>query len=117
MATGTERASKNRLCALSDPIGAASRRGGFEFFSASDRRARFALGALVVLMLASLVWLVHPWFEASDDTHDAAIYVACAKSIVNGEGYAYLGVPFKIRPPGISFLIAPLIRRGMHGVK
>lgn len=74
-----------------------------------DARAWFAFGALVVLALVSLVWLVHPWYDAGDETNDASIYIACTKSILNGEGYAYLGMPFSIRPPGFSLLIAPIV--------
>jgi 4-amino-4-deoxy-L-arabinose transferase-like glycosyltransferase len=37
------------------------------------------------------------------------MYIACARAIVAGEGYAYLGQPFTIRPPGLSYLIAPVL--------
>lgn len=74
-----------------------------------DRSATLALGALVAIALASLLWLVHPWYEASDETNDASIYIACAKSMLAGDGCAYLGEPFTVRPPGFSALIAPVI--------
>lgn len=74
-----------------------------------DRRATRALVLLVVGCLVSLVWLVHPWYEAGDETNDAAIYIACARSLVVGHGYSYLGLPFTVRPPGLSALIAPLL--------
>ncbi len=74
-----------------------------------DRRATIALAALVAIALASLAWLVHPWYEASDETNDASIYIACAKSMLAGQGYAYLGEPFTVRPPGFAALIAPLL--------
>lgn len=64
------------------------------------------LAALVAAALASLFWLVHPWF---DPVNDAALYLLTAKSIAAGEGYTYLGQPFVIRPPGFSFLLAPLV--------
>lgn len=67
----------------------------------------FAL--LVVGMLAALPWLVTPWHPAMPGARDAAMYLACAKSLVAGEGYSYLGEPFVIRPPGMSLLVAPIV--------
>src|SRR5262245_56873643 len=71
------------------------------------RRAR-ALAGLVVLavVLGSLPWKVHPWYEL---TNDGALYLATARSLVEGQGYSYLGQPFRIRPPGFSCLIAPIL--------
>jgi len=71
------------------------------------RRAR-ALAGLVVLavVLGSLPWTVHPWYDL---TNDGAMYLATARSLVQGQGYSYLGEPFRIRPPGFSCLIAPVI--------
>jgi hypothetical protein len=74
-----------------------------------DRRASLALILLALGCLASLPWLVHPWFDADDQTNDAAIYVACARSLLAGEGTSYLGEPFTVRPPGLSWMIAPLL--------
>jgi hypothetical protein len=65
-----------------------------------------ALGFLILLLLGSLVWLVHPWYDA---TNDGSMYIGCARSILAGKGYAFLGEPFRIRPPGLSYLIAPVI--------
>lgn len=73
-----------------------------------DRRATYALAFVVLVALASLPWLVHGWFEASDETNDAAIYVASARALLAGEGYSYLGEPFTVRPPGMSVLLAGL---------
>src|SRR5215831_18804377 len=73
-----------------------------------DRPATLALVALLFVALSSLFWLVPPWYEAGDETNDASIYIACAKSMLAGEGYAYLGEPFTVRPPGFSALIALL---------
>lgn len=67
-------------------------------------RALFA--ALVLGMLASLPALIHPWY---DPRNDAAIYLLCTKSLLNGEGYAFLGEPYTVRPPGLSILLAPLV--------
>lgn len=74
----------------------------------SDAKGRggWWLAALVAACLATLPLLVHPWFAANDETNDAAMYVACARSILAGEGYSYLGAPFTIRPPGTSWLAA-----------
>jgi hypothetical protein len=60
----------------------------------------------VAAAAASLVWLVHPWFDA---VSDAALYVHTAKALAAGEGYTYLGAPFIARPPGFSVLLAPLV--------
>jgi 4-amino-4-deoxy-L-arabinose transferase-like glycosyltransferase len=60
-------------------------------------------------MLASLAFLVHPWYEATRETADASIYLLCAKSILAGKGYSVLGEPFTVRPPGFSLLLAPLL--------
>jgi hypothetical protein len=73
-----------------------------------DRRATIASIALVAVMLATLPWLVHGWFEATDETNDASIYVASARSLLAGDGYSYLGEPFTVRPPGMSLLLAAL---------
>lgn len=73
------------------------------------RRTWAALGLLVLLMLAALPWLVNPWHPAMPGARDAAMYLACAKSLVAGEGYSYLGQPFVIRPPGMSLLLAPIV--------
>lgn len=72
-------------------------------------RTTWVLVALVAAACASLAVFVHPYYEASETTNDASIYIACAKSLLAGEGYAYLGAPFTIRPPGFSLLIAPVI--------
>jgi 4-amino-4-deoxy-L-arabinose transferase-like glycosyltransferase len=75
---------------------------------ASGRRAwaRTAAWASVALVLAlSLFWSVHPWY---DPTNDGSMYIATARSLAAGEGYTFLGEPFRIRPPGFACLIAPL---------
>ncbi len=64
------------------------------------------MALFVAALLAGLVFLVHPWYDA---TNDGSVYIACARSILAGEGYAYLGEPFRVRPPGLAYLIAPLI--------
>jgi hypothetical protein len=37
------------------------------------------------------------------------MYIATARALLAGQGYSYLGVPFLIRPPGFSCLLAPLL--------
>lgn len=59
-----------------------------------------------VALLASLPLLVHPWFE---QVRDAAIYIGGARSLAHGDGYSYLGVPFVLRPPGLSTLLLPVV--------
>jgi hypothetical protein len=72
-------------------------------------RTTATLVVLVLAACASLAVLVHPWYEAVTETNDAAMYIACAKALLAGEGYAYLGELFTIRPPGFSVLIAPVL--------
>jgi hypothetical protein len=70
------------------------------------RAQKITLAALVVGLLAALPFSVHPWYEP---VNDASIYILTARSILAGEGYSYHGVPFIIRPPGFSLLIAPIL--------
>jgi 4-amino-4-deoxy-L-arabinose transferase-like glycosyltransferase len=49
---------------------------------------------------------VHPWYDL---TVDGSIYIVTARSIAAGEGYTYLGEPFRVRPPGFPALLAPLV--------
>ncbi len=70
------------------------------------RLARLVPWLPAVPLLASLFWLVHPWY---DPTNDGSMYIATARSLLAGEGYRYLGIPFLIRPPGFSCLIAPVL--------
>ena len=60
---------------------------------------------MALACLVSLVFWVHPWY---DPTNDGSMYIATARSLAAGEGYSYLGEPFRIRPPGFSLLLAPL---------
>ena len=69
----------------------------------AERSVRALLG---VAALASLALLVRPWYEP---VNDAALYISTARSIAAGEGYQYLGIPFTVRPPGFSLLIAPIV--------
>src|SRR6185503_1179648 len=52
---------------------------------------------------------VHPWYEANPETNDASVYLLCARSMLAGDGYAYLGQPFVLRPPGFSALLVPVL--------
>ncbi|MCC6408513.1 MAG: hypothetical protein IT453_15225 [Planctomycetes bacterium] len=82
---------------------------------ASDRsgpwsaRTWAVFAVLAAVLLGALPWLVNPWHPAMPGARDAAMYLACAKALVAGEGYSYLGEPFVIRPPGMSVLLAPLV--------
>jgi 4-amino-4-deoxy-L-arabinose transferase-like glycosyltransferase len=58
-------------------------------------------------ILASLFFLVHPWYDSSYG--DSGLYIATARSLVAGDGYTHFGVPFRAHPPGFPLLIAPLI--------
>jgi len=70
------------------------------------RAERVGVALAVVLLLASLTVTVHPWYDRSND---GSIYVATARSLVAGDGYTYLGIPFLPRPPGFAVLLAPLV--------
>lgn len=61
--------------------------------------------SLTLVLALSLLSTVHPWY---DPTNDGSMYIATARSLAAGEGYRYLGEPFRIRPPGFACLIAPL---------
>lgn len=74
-----------------------------------DRRSRILFVLLALGMLASLPWLVQPFYEVSDETNDASMYLLSARALLGGEGYAYLGQPFIARPPGMSVLLAPIL--------
>jgi len=74
-----------------------------------DRPATITLLLLVFVCAASTVWLVHPWYETTTLTADGSIYILCSKSLLAGEGYGVFGIPFILRPPGFSLLIAPLL--------
>jgi 4-amino-4-deoxy-L-arabinose transferase-like glycosyltransferase len=67
---------------------------------------KIAAAALVCGVLVCLFVFVHPWY---DGKNDAALYIATARSIANGEGYSYLGRPFHLRPPGFAVLLAPVV--------
>ena len=68
----------------------------------SEKRA---LAVALLLLLASLAAFIHPWYLRNAD---AAMYIATARSLVEGDGYRYLGEPFWVRPPGFSLLLASL---------
>ncbi|MDH3213863.1 MAG: hypothetical protein OEM05_15395, partial [Myxococcales bacterium] len=58
-------------------------------------------------VLVSLPLLVHPWYDSTYG--DPALYIETARALVAGEGYTHLGLSFRLRPPGFSVLIAPII--------
>src|SRR5262245_20700705 len=73
----------------------------------SSKRARIAaVAALALVLLGSLPFTVHPWY---DPTNDGSMYIGTARALLAGQGYSYLGVPFLIRPPGFTCLIAPIL--------
>jgi hypothetical protein len=65
-----------------------------------------AIALLAAVLLATLPFLVHPWYAPSGD---ASLYLATARSLLAGEGYSYLGEPFAVRPPGFSVLLVPVL--------
>jgi 4-amino-4-deoxy-L-arabinose transferase-like glycosyltransferase len=74
-----------------------------------DRAARALFVVLAALLAASLPFLVHGFYEVDDETNDASMYILCAQALQRGEGYAYLGQPFIIRPPALSALLVPIL--------
>jgi hypothetical protein len=97
---------------------------GFEFLSAStpmgraptmlqhriaSRLQRWSPG--IILAVYALVVLLgcveHEWRPE----WDSAIYVLAARSLAEGTGYSYLGSPFFLRPPGLSYVLSFLFHR------
>ena len=68
---------------------------------------RVALG-LLILGLLSLPFLVRDFTNPVLQNGDGAIYQLTAQSVLDGEGYSYLGEAFSIRPPGFSLLLIRL---------
>lgn len=71
-----------------------------------SRTDRLAFVALCVCCLVGLATLVHPWHTF---TNDGSIYLSTTRAILAGEGYAYLGMPFHLRPIGFPLLLAPVM--------
>jgi hypothetical protein len=113
MATSTMRADASGAAVTEDGARLLRARTPAEPERPWTRLDRVLFAALLAFLSLSLVWLVHPWYEASSGngsgTNDASMYILCAKSLLAGEGYTYLEQPFTVRPPGFSLLIAPLI--------
>lgn len=71
-----------------------------------SNQTKLFLLLLIIICGLSLPYLVHPWYEMHADS---SMYIACAKSILDGKGYSYLDIPFIIRPPGFSLMLTPII--------
>ncbi|MEW6272922.1 MAG: glycosyltransferase family 39 protein, partial [Thermodesulfobacteriota bacterium] len=77
--------------------------------AAAARTTRLGVGlgvVLAALLLASLPWTVRDFWDARPD---AARYLLAARSLAAGDGYTVMGEPFRLRPPGFSALLAPLV--------
>lgn len=72
----------------------------------APRLEKVLCALLVLVVLGSLPWTVHGWYDA---TNDGSMYVATARALAAGQGYTYNETPFLIRPPGFSCLLAPLV--------
>lgn len=82
-------------------------RGGRPEPAAPGRARRLAPWLLLAAAtLGGLALGVHGYYDA---TYDGSMYLVCARSMLSGEGYAYLGDPFRIRPPGFSALLVPVL--------
>ncbi|MGQ0553324.1 MAG: hypothetical protein ACT4PU_08900 [Planctomycetota bacterium] len=76
----------------------------------SERQLAAVLwGTLALLCVLVVTVLVD---ENFGEFVDSAIYLLTAQSLSAGEGYNYLGRPFFVRPPGLSWLLAPLTPQG-----
>ncbi len=53
-------------------------------------------------------WVDDVWWQE----WDSAIYILAGRSLAIGDGYSYLGRPFFLRPPGLSWLISILLQDG-----
>ena len=73
---------------------------------ASSRLDRALLLVLLLGTLASLPFTVQDFWDARPD---AARYLLAARSLADGHGYAVMGEPFRLRPPGFSTALAPLV--------
>ena len=67
---------------------------------------KLALVLLITGALVLLLFLVHPWYDAKNDS---SMYIVAARALAAGEGYNYLEQPFHLRPPGFSVLISPIV--------
>ena len=64
------------------------------------------LAAVFLLAILSATLFVDPNWRHSVDS---AIYLLTAKSLSLGEGYTYLGHPFFVRPPALSWCLAHIM--------
>lgn len=70
------------------------------------RVERVTLALLLAGLALSLLWVVHPWYDAAND---GSMYLLTARSLLRGEGYSMLEIPFVIRPPGFTLMLAPIL--------
>jgi len=70
------------------------------------RRDTTSLVLLLVFCAGTLPWLLYEHFLWNVD---AGLYILTSKALLAGEGYAYLGEPFVLRPPGLPVLLAPVL--------
>ncbi|MDP6978283.1 MAG: glycosyltransferase family 39 protein [Myxococcota bacterium] len=70
------------------------------------REDRWALFVLVFACGLGFLLLVHPWHTFMND---GSIYLSTTRAMLRGEGYAYLGQPFHLRPIGFPLLLAPVM--------
>jgi hypothetical protein len=73
-----------------------------------------AVTAALLLSLGTFCVLAVARFAESDWRHyvDSAIYLLTAKSLALGDGYTYLGRPFFVRPPGLSWVLSHGVAEG-----
>jgi hypothetical protein len=77
--------------------------------AAWSRTEALTFALFVAGVLVSLFFLVHPWY---DRTNDGSTYIITARALAAGEGYTYLGELFRIRPPGFSAILYLFVGEG-----
>jgi 4-amino-4-deoxy-L-arabinose transferase-like glycosyltransferase len=71
------------------------------------RNEKLVLVLFASALFASLWVLVHPWYDSTYG--DSALYIGVTRSLVAGDGYTYLGAPFRAHPPGFPVILSPVI--------
>jgi hypothetical protein len=74
-----------------------------------DASARLGRTLLLVLLLGTLASLPFTVRDFWDARPDAARYLLAARSLADGQGYTVMGEPFRLRPPGFSAALAPVV--------
>lgn len=104
--TSPTEANENQLAELGRAESSASDR---DVAALKERTPWKLVISLALACALSLNWLLPGFYDPSISTGDGAVYLVTARSLLEGEGYNYLGEPFTIRPPGFSWMLVPLL--------